>query len=53
LMLLETVLGPLWGWLGVGEAPTPMMLTGGAIVVLSLALYILWTGRRRRMARLR
>ncbi|HKK84489.1 MAG TPA: EamA/RhaT family transporter, partial [Roseovarius sp.] len=53
LMLLETVLGPLWVWLGVGEAPTPMMLTGGTIVVVSLGLYILWTGRRRRMARLR
>ncbi len=48
LMLLETVLGPLWVWLGVGEAPTPMMVLGGAIVVGSLALYILWTGRRRR-----
>jgi drug/metabolite transporter (DMT)-like permease len=53
LMLLETVLGPLWVWLGVGEAPTPMMLIGGTIVVVSLALYILWTGRRRRMARAR
>lgn len=48
LMLLETVLGPLWVWLGVGEAPTPMMVLGGVIVVGSLALYILWTGRRRR-----
>lgn len=48
LMLLETVLGPLWVWFGVGEAPTPMMVAGGTIVVGSLALYILWTGRRRR-----
>ena len=46
LMLLETVLGPLWVWLGVGEAPTPAMLAGGTVVVTSLALYILWTGRR-------
>ena len=48
LMLLETVLGPLWVWWGVGEAPTPMMVLGGGIVVVSLAAYILWTGRPRR-----
>ncbi|MBY4894542.1 DMT family transporter [Rhodobacteraceae bacterium N5(2021)] len=41
LLLLETVLGPLWVWLAIGEAPTPMMLGGGAIVVGSLALYLL------------
>lgn len=41
LLLLETVLGPLWVWLGVGEAPTPMMLGGGAVVVGSLAIYLL------------
>ncbi|MEI4233818.1 DMT family transporter [Roseovarius sp. D22-M7] len=47
LLLLETVLGPLWVWLGVGERPTPMMLAGGVIVVGSLALYLWHTGRRR------
>ncbi|MBY6201910.1 DMT family transporter [Maritalea mobilis] len=47
LMLLETVLGPLWVWLGYGEAPTPLMLVGGAIVIGSLALYLL---RQRRGA---
>ncbi|ABD53381.1 DMT family transporter [Jannaschia sp. CCS1] len=40
LLLLETVLGPLWVWLAVGEAPTPMMLGGGAIVVASLSVYL-------------
>ncbi|MDW3118955.1 MAG: DMT family transporter [Roseovarius pacificus] len=48
LMLLETVLGPLWVWLGIGEKPTLAMLVGGGIVVSSLALYILLTGRSRR-----
>jgi len=47
LMLLETVLGPLWVWVGVGERPTPMMLAGGVIVVGSLAVYLWHTGRRR------
>ena len=41
LLLLETVLGPLWVWLGVGEEPTPMMLVGGVIVVGSLAVYLM------------
>lgn len=47
LLLLETVLGPLWVWIGVGEGPTPMMLVGGVIVVGSLAIYLWHTGRRR------
>lgn len=47
LMLLETVLGPLWVWMALGEAPTSRMLTGGAIVVVSLALYILAPGPAR------
>lgn len=45
LMLLETVLGPYWVWLGVGEVPTIYMLVGGAIVVISLAIYLI-TSRR-------
>ncbi|RKF16388.1 DMT family transporter [Roseovarius spongiae] len=49
LMLLETVLGPVWVWLALGEAVGPAMLLGGAIVVGSLALYLLH--ERRRMAR--
>jgi drug/metabolite transporter (DMT)-like permease len=40
-MLLETVLGPILVWVGVGEAPTPLMMVGGAIVVASLATYLL------------
>ncbi len=47
-LLLETVLGPLWVWLGTGEAPTQRMLTGGAVVVASLAAYL---GHQRALAR--
>ena len=46
ILLLETVLGPLWVWAGVGEAPTPRMMLGGAIVVVSLAVFIVITARR-------
>lgn len=36
LALLETVLGPLWAWLGAGEAPNSATLVGGALVVAAL-----------------
>ncbi len=47
IMLLETVLGPLLVWFAVGEEPTMPMIIGGAIVVASLAIYLVITGRRR------
>ncbi len=50
LLLLETVLGPLWVWWGIGERPTPAMLLGGAIVIGSLSVYLWRTGRRRTRA---
>jgi drug/metabolite transporter (DMT)-like permease len=34
--LLETVLGPLWVWLGMGERPTDLALVGGAVVVAAV-----------------
>ena len=45
LMLLEMVLGPFWVWLGTGERPSPMMLVGAAIVLVTLACYIIATAR--------
>jgi drug/metabolite transporter (DMT)-like permease len=41
LLLLETVLAPLWVWLGIGEAPSPRMIVGGAVVIVTLAVYVL------------
>ncbi|MDB4229762.1 DMT family transporter [Paracoccaceae bacterium] len=41
IMLLETVLGPLWIWWGIGEAPTDAMLLGGAIVVSCLTAFLI------------
>jgi drug/metabolite transporter (DMT)-like permease len=37
LGLLEVVLGPLWAWLGAGEAPARSTLIGGALVLIALA----------------
>jgi len=36
LSLLETILGPLWTWIGVGETPALMTLIGGGIVIGAL-----------------
>ncbi len=47
IMLLETVLGPLWIWWGIGEAPTNSMLIGGAIVVICLTGFLIQEGRRK------
>ena len=38
LALVETVLGPIWVWLFIGETPTQVALIGGCIVILSVAL---------------
>jgi drug/metabolite transporter (DMT)-like permease len=46
LGLLEVVLGPLWAWLGVGEAPAAATLTGGIVVLAALALNELGGMRR-------
>ena len=33
LALIETALGPLWAWIGVGETPTPGAFVGALVVV--------------------
>jgi len=38
MSLLETILGPIWAWLGVGEVPPAASVLGGAIVVAAIAL---------------
>ena len=39
LMLLETVLGPVWVWLFIKEIPSIQMIFGGIIVILTLLIY--------------
>lgn len=46
LMLLETILGPLWVWLIVHQPPTWQAVLGGLIIVTTLALHT-----RTRLAR--
>ena len=45
--LLETVLGPLWVWLAVGEEPSKMAFIGGAIVITTLIVHSVLSLRKR------
>ena len=45
LALVETILAPLWVWLGVGEAPGNAALAGGALIVGALVVNG-WLGLR-------
>jgi drug/metabolite transporter (DMT)-like permease len=38
LSLLETILGPVWVWLGIGERPSDSALLGGIVVLSSLVV---------------
>ncbi len=40
IMLLEMILGPIWVWIGIGEAPTAIMIFGSFIVLSSILMYI-------------
>jgi drug/metabolite transporter (DMT)-like permease len=46
IMLLETVLGPLWVWWGINEAPSATMLIGGGIVLTCLSVFLILEGRK-------
>lgn len=37
LSLVETVLGPLWAWAALGEAPSVRALIGGTLVIVAVA----------------
>ncbi|MEM9279667.1 MAG: DMT family transporter [Pseudomonadota bacterium] len=47
LVLLESVLGPLWVWWFLGETATASVLMGGAIVLGAVVLQTVGGGRRR------
>ena len=37
--MLESVLGPVWVWLALGETPAPAALVGGAIILVALVVH--------------
>ena len=52
MTLLETVLGPLWVWLGVGEEPSRASVLCGALIVAVLAVHSVFSLRGERELRL-
>jgi drug/metabolite transporter (DMT)-like permease len=48
LLLLESILGPVWVWLALAERPGVYTLAGGAIVLLTLAINTVWALRHAR-----
>lgn len=40
--MLETVLTPVWVWLLFGEVPSPPVLQGGAIIIITLLVHSWW-----------
>ncbi len=42
--LLEVVLGPIWAWVGAGEAMPPATMQGGLVVLVALVIDA-WRGR--------
>jgi drug/metabolite transporter (DMT)-like permease len=48
LLLLESVLGPIWVWLALGEVPGRYTLIGGALVLTTLAGNAAWALKRNR-----
>lgn len=49
LALIETILAPIWVWIGVGERPTGLELVGAAVVLGALVANE-WVGMRARPA---
>jgi drug/metabolite transporter (DMT)-like permease len=45
LLLLESILGPLWVWLALAEQPGIYTLMGGAVVLSTLAINTVWALR--------
>mgnify|MGYP006273212123 CR=1 FL=1 len=50
-LLLEAILGPLWVWMGVGEAPPANTWLGALVVLGALAMHALWRLRSSRASK--
>jgi len=48
LTLLETIIGPVWVWIVIGEEPGIRTLLGGSVVVAALFFHALWRFRQTR-----
>ena len=46
MMLLETVIDPVWVFLQFGESPSIMMLISGAIVLPAIAVFLIYEDQK-------
>ncbi|MEE8365194.1 MAG: DMT family transporter [Gammaproteobacteria bacterium] len=51
MLLLESVLGPTWVWLALGEQPGLRTFIGGAIILTTLAVNTIWAMQSSRRTR--
>ena len=55
IAVLESVLGPVWVWLAIGERPGASSLIGGGVILLALVAHtaadLAWPGRPTREGR--
>ena len=51
MLLLESILGPIWVWLALGEQPGVRTFIGGAIILTTLAVNTLWAMHSSRQIR--
>ncbi len=46
----ETILNPIWVWIGVGEVPTPLSMLGSGIVLVAVLAYSVIAMRREKLS---
>ena len=52
MLLLESILGPVWVWLALGEQPGVRTFIGGAIILTTLAINTVWVLKSSRVHKL-
>ncbi len=52
MLLLESLLGPIWVWLALGEQPGVRTFIGGAIILTTLAINTVWVLKSTRVRKL-
>ncbi len=51
ILLTETVVGPIWVWLALGEVPHIRSIVAGALIVTTLIAHTLWSVRHQSRAK--
>lgn len=52
MLLLESILGPVWVWLALGEQPGTRTFIGGAIILSTLVINTVWLLKSTRASKL-